>query len=64
MNKFKTLIDHCGLSNKGAAMLLGVRYDSVKNWVYGRANVPEGVMDDMQAYAEASDVIFNHSRDD
>lgn len=53
------LIDTCGLSKKGAARLLDVRYDTVKNWYYGRCNTPEGVTRDLKAYAKAARDIFN-----
>lgn len=57
--RFTDLMQSCGLSNKGAAHLLGVRYDTIKNWRYGKAQVPEGVLRDLQRYAEAAEEIFN-----
>lgn len=59
MSKFKELIDNCGLSQTGAARLLDVRYDTLKNWYYGRAKVPESVMKDMIALQKAVNKIFN-----
>lgn len=56
---FAELLFYCGLSQTGASRLLDVRYDTVKSWYYGRAKVPEGVMDDMRAYAKACEKIFN-----
>lgn len=59
MSKFKELIDNCGLSQTGAARLLDVRYDTLKNWYYGRTKVPESVMKDMIALQKAVNKIFN-----
>ncbi|MGR3179826.1 MAG: hypothetical protein ACUZ8E_17440 [Candidatus Anammoxibacter sp.] len=58
MTPFNNLLHDCGLSTKGAARLLEVRYDTVKNWKYGRCNVPDGVMRDLERYAKAAKDIF------
>lgn len=58
MNNFPQLLKDCGLSQKGAARLLNVRYDTVKNWYYEHAKIPDGVMEDMRAYAKAAEKIF------
>ena len=55
---FAQLVEYCGLSQKGVSRLLGVRYDTVKNWYYCRSKVPDGVMGDMRAYAKACKKIF------
>lgn len=57
-NHFTNLLKTCGLSNKGAAFLLDVRTDTIKNWKYGKCNVPDGVMKDLTAYANAAIDIF------
>lgn len=59
MNNFTTLMQRCGISNKGAAYLLNVRPDTVKNWRYGKCGIPDGVMRNMEAYAKAADEIFH-----
>ena len=56
---FKNLLKTCGLSNKGAAQLLNVRADTIRNWKYGKCKVPDGVMEQLQRYAKAADEIFN-----
>ena len=61
MTKFNNLLHACGLSTKGAAMLLDVRYDTIKNWKYGRCNVPDGVMHDLELYAQSAKNIFKAS---
>lgn len=58
MNKFDELLKQTGLSNKGAAYLLRVRHDTIKNWRYGRCKVPDGVMRDLECYASAAREIF------
>lgn len=58
---FRKLLKMCGISQTGAARLLGVRYDTVKNWYYGRAKIPEGVMDDVRKYAQAAEEIFSEN---
>ena len=60
MTRFLELMDECGMSNKGAARRLGVRYDTIKNWRYGKTNPPQGVMDDLTEYAEQAKRIFNN----
>lgn len=62
--EFNTLITKCGLSTRGAANLLNVRYDTVRNWKYGRTQVPENVMIQMQQYAKAASIIFQKGDDD
>ncbi|MGR3179809.1 MAG: hypothetical protein ACUZ8E_17355 [Candidatus Anammoxibacter sp.] len=59
MTTFNNLLHDCGLSTKGAAMLLDVRHDSVRNWKYGKCNAPDGVMRDLELYARAAKEIFN-----
>ena len=61
---FPELLQHCGLSQKGAAMLFDVRYDTVKSWYYGRNGVPQGVMDDLNALKCAIDEIFGDIDDE
>ena len=61
--RFAQLLNTCGLSQKGAARLLGVRYDTVKNWYYGRCSVPDGVMSDLESYSEAAMNIFKGDED-
>ena len=59
MNKqFTNLLKTCGLSNKGAAYLLDVRVDTIKNWKYGKCAIPDGVMQDLTKYAQAAEDIF------
>ena len=59
---FNDLIKQCGLSSQGAAYLLDVRYDTIKNWKYGKCKVPAGVMRDLKAYANAADKIFKQDK--
>jgi hypothetical protein len=59
MNTFTNLLKACGLSNKGAAYLLNVRPDTIRNWKYGKCRIPDGVMLSMEAYAKAAKTIFN-----
>lgn len=59
---FTTLMQSCGLSNKGAAYLLGVRPDTIKNWRYGKCDIPDNVIRDMEAYAKAADKIFRQNQ--
>ena len=61
--QFNNLMELCGLSNRGAAHLLGVRYDTIKNWKYGKCKVPAGVMRDLRAYANAADKIFKQDKE-
>ena len=58
INKFSQLQYNCGLSNQGVARLFEVRPDTIKNWKYGRAKVPEKVMLQMEQYAKAAEIIF------
>lgn len=58
MNKFSELQKQTGASNQGLANLLGVRVDTIKNWKYDRAAVPERVMLQMEQYAKAAQIIF------
>ena len=48
----------CGVSQRGAAFLLDVRYDTIKNWYYGRARVPAGVMADLEEYKAQACRVF------
>lgn len=48
---FELLRHACGLSQREAAELLGVRLDTVKNWSIGRRNPPEAVLTDLAALA-------------
>lgn len=59
MSDVKSLMCECGMSQKGAARLLGVRLDSIKNWYYGRCNAPTGVVAQLEEYAACSKRIFN-----
>ena len=59
MTEFKQLLDQCGVSQKGASLLLDVRYDTVKSWYYGRNPVPDGVIADLRAYAKQAGKIFD-----
>lgn len=56
--EFKTLIEKCGLSTRGAANLFNVRTDTIKNWKYGKSNPPENVMLQMRQLSKAVDMIF------
>lgn len=58
MKEFNQLIDECGLSKQGAARLLHVRYDTIKNWYYGRSNAPERVIKLMTEYNETAVRLF------
>lgn len=55
---FDELLKKTGVSTRGASYLLGVRYDTVRNWKYGKCSVPDGVMRDMQEYAKQAKLIF------
>lgn len=59
MNKFTELQKQTGASNQGLANLLGVRVDTIKNWKYDRASVPDKVMMQMEQYAKAAKMIFD-----
>ena len=48
---FDLLRATCGLSQREAADMLGVRLDTVKNWSIGRRNPPEAVLADLAALA-------------
>lgn len=61
MNRFYELQKQCGVSNQGLSRLLGVRLDTIKNWKYERASVPENVMLQMEQYARAAQIIFDKS---
>lgn len=58
MNRFAQLLKQTGMSTRGASNLLGVRYDTVRNWKYGRTKVPDRVMMQMEQYARLADIIF------
>jgi DNA-binding transcriptional regulator YiaG len=58
VNEFTELMNECGLSNKGCARLLDVRYDTIKNWKYGKSQTPERVMLQMRQLSKAVDMIF------
>ena len=58
MAEFKTLLKRTGMSTRGASSLLGVRFDTVRNWKYGRTAVPENVTMQMTQYAQAAGIIF------
>lgn len=47
MTLFKIFLQSTGLSLREAASYLDVSYDSVKNWLYGRHNAPDGVLYEM-----------------
>ena len=51
--QFRKIIKRCGLSQKGVAALLDVRYDTVRNWCTGRTLVPNGIMDKMDEIEQA-----------
>lgn len=53
MTEFNDLIQKCGFSNRGAADLFDVRYDTIKNWRYGKSAVPERVMQQMRDISNA-----------
>ena len=46
-NDFNILLDASGLSQREAADVLGVAYDSVRSWSQGRRNCPDGVLLEM-----------------
>lgn len=58
MNKFTQLQKECGLSNQGAAHLFKVRVDTIKNWRYERAAVPDLVMAQLEQLQRAVRIIF------
>lgn len=60
MNNFPDLLAACGLSTRGAAKLLDVRYDTIRNWKIGRGRVPGRVMEQLEEYAKAAERIFAH----
>lgn len=45
---FTLLCGRCGLSQREAAELLGVRLDTVKSWAIGRNPTPPGVIDELR----------------
>lgn len=45
---YALLIDRCGLSQREAAELHGVRIDTVKSWSSGRNRAPKGVIDELR----------------
>lgn len=65
---FGLMLDRCGLSQREAASLLGVRLDTIKGWGIGRSAVPHGALQEMRrlyacqrrAASEALDVIAKH----
>lgn len=63
MTEFKQLLDQCGVSQKGASLLLDVRYDTVKSWYYGRNPVPAGVIADLREYAKQASKIFGENHE-
>jgi len=52
-HNFKQLLDDCYLSIPRAAALLEVRSDSVRKWCNGKADVPQGVIDDLEKLRKA-----------
>lgn len=56
--EFANLIDQCGLSKRGAARLLRVRYETLRNWYYGRCETPSAVIEQLKQYAAAAERIF------
>ena len=63
MKTFQQLIEATGVSTKGLARLLGVRYDTIRNWKYEKCKVPHRVIEEMMEYANQAERIFK-SRDD
>jgi len=55
---FRSLLQDCGLSARGASNLLAVRYDTIRNWKSGKCRVPDQVMIDLTKYADAANEIF------
>jgi len=55
---FKDLLGQTGMSARGASRLLGVPYERVRNWIYGRTQCPDDVMVKMSAYAAVAKKIF------
>lgn len=53
VNFLKALKDLCGLSIEESAEFLAVRPDSVKAWLSGRKEAPDGVIESMIELAEA-----------
>ena len=60
---FNDLLEKTGVSTRGASYLFDVRYDTVRNWKYGRSNVPVTVIEQMKDYAAAADKIFNTEKE-
>ncbi|MAI17136.1 MAG: hypothetical protein CBC71_06250 [Rhodobacteraceae bacterium TMED111] len=58
---FNDLLKQTGMSTRGASNLLNVRYDTVRNWKYGRTQVPERVMEQMEQYAQFASHIFKNT---
>ena len=55
---FKQLLDDCHLSIPRAVALLDVRSDSVRKWCNGKAEPPQGVIDDLEKLKKAVKGIF------
>src|SRR5690606_8686572 len=45
---YTLLLQACGLSQREAASLHGVRLDTIKSWSAGRNRVPDGVIDQLR----------------
>jgi len=52
MNDFKIVLNSTGLSQREAAVVLDVNYDSLRGWLSGRRNCPEGVIIELIPVAE------------
>lgn len=59
MNRFRDLIQDCGLSQKGASILLDVRYDTVRNWASGRAKAPDFAIEKLEKLKKQTNKIFS-----
>ena len=53
MTPFSLLTECCGLSQREAAALLGVRPDTVQSWTTGRRNAPAGALLELARLAVA-----------
>lgn len=59
VTNFNKLLTRCGLSSRGAATLFNVRYDTIRNWKYGKCKAPEPVMQQMEELTQEVERIFN-----
>lgn len=53
MNEFKTLINECGFTLKGASKILGVKYNTAKSWNSERRKAPESILQKLRLLSES-----------